>query len=489
MTVKMLVGILREKVAENRTLTFLLSLLFIILPFQRRFHGCIDSWSRRLTPPDFPLPEFFSKKIHLFITDPLFVILALILFCCFKVTFREFFWNGPSKYLTLLFFTALTSLYFSITSHYALQYLRLFQFSLIFLFFNSICCVRKKVNFLSFTHRLAWILVIISCIQCALGIYQYFNQHSLGLGFLGELDMRHFPFHNPGKHRWLFDTAESCELLYRASGTFTHPNILGGFLFCSVLASFYLFMKTDAKLKLILLVSVIFVQVFTLYVVFSRSAILALVLSAIIWSFLQFKAIIKHKGFRSAAFRRFAILASAIFMSGLLGIGLFFSQLTARGGIINYNAVTTYADSERIQYLRMAIDMIKEHPLLGIGFNNFQLYEDPIQPGYPGHIFFSKVHNIYLLIASEMGLMSGGLFLLFIFSILKRSWKGFSQQDLSQEKIFLLSVFWGLLLIGACDFYLIHTPHGRILFFGFAALLYSIEGPALKERRNFSGTC
>ncbi|MGC2596039.1 MAG: O-antigen ligase family protein [Rhabdochlamydiaceae bacterium] len=455
-------------------LDFFLLSLFILLPFQRRFHGCVDSWSRKLTLPDFPLPEFFSKKIHLFITDIFILFLALILLFRFKVSLRQFFWEGPSKYLTLFFVTALISLFFSITGHYALQYLRLFQFSLIFLFFNAICAARREIDFPSFIHRLAWILLLISCIQCAIGIYQYFSQHALGLSFLGELDMRHFPFHNPGKHRWLFDkflpTSHSSEFLYRASGTFSHPNILGGFLFCSVLASFYLFMKTEGKR--LLLIGVIALQIFTLYIVFSRSAIIALVLATLIWGWLQLREIIKRDGIRSPQFRRFSILASTIIISGLIGIAIFHSQLTARGGIINYNAVTNYADSERVQYLKMAVDMVKEHPLFGIGFNNFQLYEDPIQPGYPGHVFYSKVHNIYLLIASEMGLVSCGLFLLFIFSLLKRSWR---KGSTSPEKMFLLSVFWGLLFIGGCDFYLLHTPHGRILFFGFAALLYGVH--------------
>ena len=302
--------------------------------------------------------------------------------------------------------------------------------------------------------------------------------------------MRHFPFHNPGKHRWFFDKSPSCESLYRASGTFTHPNILGGFLFCSLLASFYLFMKaiprSGYKSRLVFLTLTIFLQVFTLYIAFSRSAILALVLAVLIWGFLQCKGIIKNKSFRSLTFYRFAILASAILSSAVICIAMFYPQLIARGGIINYNAVTTYADSERIQYLKMAVDMIKEHPLLGIGFNNFQLYEAPNQAGYPGHIFFSKVHNIYLLIASEMGLIGALLFSLFIFSILKKSWKGIWQDPGFQEKIFLLSVFCGLLFIGACDFYLLHTPHGRILFFGFAALLYSISEPQHFSPKNFS---
>jgi hypothetical protein len=457
-----------KRITQNQWLTFLLSLLFVLLPFQRRFHGCVDSWSRRITRPDFPLPEFFSTKIHLFVTDLVIVGIVLMLFFRFKASLREFLWEGPSKYLTLLFAVGVVSLYFSITHHYALQYLRLIQFSVAFLLFNTICWIRKKILLAPFIQKLAWILVIVSCLQCALGIYQYFHQHSLGLGFLGELELRHFPFHNPGKHRWLFDQiGQSTELLYRASGTFTHPNVLGGFLFCAVLASFYLFVQSEAAWRRTLLMSVLVLQIFTLYVAYSRSAILALVLSACIWGVLQ----LRLYGVRSPQFSRILFLALGVTVCGLLGIGIFYSQLTARGGIINYNAFTTFADSERVQYLRMAVDMIKEHPLLGVGYNNFQLYEDPIQPGYPGHIFYSKVHNIYLLIASEMGLIGGALFLLFIFSVLRKSWQG---KD-SPERAFLLSVFCGLLFIGACDFYLVHTPHGRILFFGFAALLYSVK--------------
>ena len=100
-----------KKLTGSKALTFLISLVFVLLPFQRRFHGCVDSWSRKLTLPDFPLPHFFSKKIHLFITDPIFIILSLFLILRYKVSPRAFFWEGPSKYLTLFFFTAVASLY------------------------------------------------------------------------------------------------------------------------------------------------------------------------------------------------------------------------------------------------------------------------------------------------------------------------------------------------------------------------------------------
>ena len=83
--------IVAKKLTESKVLTFLISLVFVLLPFQRRFHGCVDSWSRKLTLPDFPLPHFFSKKIHLFITDPIFIILSLILILRVKVPLRAFF--------------------------------------------------------------------------------------------------------------------------------------------------------------------------------------------------------------------------------------------------------------------------------------------------------------------------------------------------------------------------------------------------------------
>ena len=96
-----------------------------------------------------------------------------------------------------------------------------------------------------------------------------------------------------------------------------------------------------------------------LYIVlFPFTAILALsILVLFFWGFLQ----VRHSGLRSPAFLKFSMLASALLLSGLLCLFLFYSQLTARGGILNYNAVANYADSERVQYLKMAVDMVKEH--------------------------------------------------------------------------------------------------------------------------------
>ena len=153
--------------------------------------------------------------------------------------------------------------------------------------------------------------------------------------------------------------------------------------------------------------------------------------------------------------------------------------------------MTQVADSERVQYMNMAFEMIQEYPFLGVGFNNFQLYSEPTQEAFPGYFFHSKVHNVYLLIASEIGLIGGVFFLLFLWVILKTAWlTALARSNNShlysnnQEMFFLLATFSGIMLIGVFDFYLIHTPHGRMLFFGFAAFLYAMSQVVKQQKHS-----
>lgn len=476
------IALTSAKFLNGRSVTTLLLLLFALIPFQRRFHGVIDSFSRKLTLPDFPLPPFFSKHIHLYIADPLILIVALLLLFRFKTPWREFFFQGPSKYLTLLFFAALASLLFSITATYSLQYFLLIQFSLVFLFFNSLCSAHHAIDLPKFIKSCAWVILLISCFQCLVGLGQYFCQSSIGLKFLGEIDISHFPFANPGKRRWLLDklipSTHSSAFLCRSSGTLTHPNVLGGLLFCSLMASYYLWMIEESRRKRLVILLTVPLQIFTLYTAYSRSALLALLFSTLFWCFLQIKRTASTQGFGSVGWKRYAILFSTVFAGLIAGVGLFYSQISARGGIFNYNEVTKLADSERIHYVKIALKMIEEHPWLGVGFNNFQLLAEKYQPQNTPNVFFAKVHNIYLLIASETGLIGGGLFFLFLLSILITASKAIFSKHLvteyPQEKFFLAATFLGLLFIGVCDFYFLNTQNGRMLFFGIAALLYAI---------------
>jgi O-antigen ligase len=76
----------------------------------------------------------------------------------------------------------------------------------------------------------------------------------------------------------------------------------------------------------------------------------------------------------------------------------------------------------RIQLMKNAWAMIKAHPLLGVGLNNFtesMMFFDP--SGIMAKLFpLVPVHNIYLLIAAETGLLGLAAFLF----LLWRAWRG-----------------------------------------------------------------
>ena len=343
------------------------------------------------------------------------------------------------------------------------MYTRFIEVALIIVLFNAIRTAFNKDTTIPFIQLLAWMIFALSLFECSVALLQFISQGRIGLKSIGECDVQSYAYHMPNAHRWLFDTQKTHNFLIRASGTFPHPNIFGGFLFCALLNTFYLYF-THHKKKLLFLG--ILIQIPTLILTFSRAALIAFAFTTIFWFILQARSPEKRK----------PVLQLSLTLIGLafLCLCLFYPQISARGGIVNYNKQVKGADTERMIYQKIALEMVKERPLLGVGLNNFQLESHRFFP--EGRKYPSRVHNIYLLLAAETGLIGVGCFLLFLVSILRYARRVMG----TQEGLFLLLLFSGFLFIGACDFYLFCTPHGQILFFGSAALLYVIS---LNERR------
>jgi len=446
----------------GKKVSFLIFCIFLILPFQTPIlHKAFKKLSLSSIPSTLSLPDYFPAKIAFFPSE--FLLLAL--FCIvIRKRWIAFFWSGPSKYLTLLFSAALLSLTTSSTSTYLLLYTRFIEVALILILFNSIRIAFDADTATPFIRFLAWIIFASALFESNIALLQFFSQKSLGLKCVGEF-VTQSAFYVPKAQRWIFDhTQRAQEFLLRASGTFPHANIFGGFLFCSLLNTFYLYFTSNHK-KILLFGIVL--QIPALILSFSRSALIAFCITTILWFFFQFR------------YRRKAVLqlACTLLTLATLCLFLFYPQLSARGGIFNYNKLVQGADAERVLYQKIAVDMVKEHPLLGIGLNNFQIESRRFFP--EGAILPSRVHSIYLLLAAETGLIGLSCFFLFQFSILRHARRALQ----TQEGTFLLMLFSGFLFIGACDFYLLCTPHGQILFFTAAALLYVKSKLYLNNRK------
>lgn len=97
------------------------------------------------------------------------------------------------------------------------------------------------------------------------------------------------------------------------------------------------------------------------------------------------------------------------------------------------------SNSQRIEIWKKSLVSIEHHPALGIGIGNFPVVlGQNIQLSKAG----SSAHNIYLQVASEMGIPAALIFLWFLWLVLKQIYKRFVE---SHEPIYQ-AYFGGLLI-------------------------------------------
>jgi len=91
---------------------------------------------------------------------------------------------------------------------------------------------------------------------------------------------------------------------------------------------------------------------------------------------------------------------------------------------VNYNPVVFMLNPDRLSMYRNALNMIKHHPLLGVGVNtfcrNYLTYKLPEPPGAEtaDHIY---AHNNFLHMAADIGLLGLGAFIWFLFNLFKQA--------------------------------------------------------------------
>jgi len=173
----------------------------------------------------------------------------------------------------------------------------------------------------------------------------------------------------------------------RASALFAGANTLGGMMVFSIIWTLTYFIHTDGRRKLWLGLALL-VMILALIFSFSRGAWLGAIGAMISYGFWEKRA-------------RFKLVIAL-----LLAIILFFSIPLLRARLVSIVNLFHPLTQERIYIWRATWNMIKAHPLLGVGMGNFSLaYEEYMLEGAkisnP-----SFAHNIFLNIWVEGGLMA-----------------------------------------------------------------------------------
>lgn len=451
------------------------AMLVISIPMQYRFHKLLKPLAKASVKEGLELPAFFERIVCYCVSD-VFILILLVLFL-FKetVSIRGFFTEQSSKYLSIYFLIAFVSLVLSKHSDFVLQYIRFFELMWSGFIFYIISRGGITTDAPSLVRRFMQLTLITALFQCGVAITQYFTQHALGLKKLGEInfsspDYQASGFSMSNGSLWILDhllsSSNTGKGIARAYGTLPDPNILGGFLVFSLLATFFLFVHGSKKSKIGLSVA-IFLQFFSLFITFSRSAFVGIALGSFVFFSLDFLRISiekKKEGISKAQRSSFSSKSLMLVLIGVFSISilLFYPQLLNRGGYLNYkNTPAQGADSERVFYQKIANKMIKEHPLTGVGFNNYILgIKEHSQQEVP-YVYSHPVHNIFLLVASETGLIGLASFCMFIITTI---W-AMVRKGLTSETVLLTSLIVAFLFIGCCSHYFLTWNPGRLMFF------------------------
>ncbi len=294
-------------------------------------------------------------------------------------------------------------------------------------------------------RRLALMIVISATIFSLLALFQFVSQVTsenkwLGLAWHDSM--------SPGTSV----VAGMDYRLLRPYGGLPHPNILGGFLVLSCILGFWLITQYINKFNYLyyFLIMAYYINLSVLWFTFSRSAILASFIVFISYIFFIYKNIFVKRIWGHLFFSViFVIILSFIFQDAWM------NRVIIDTSLENMSLV------ERGKYFDWSMDMISKYPLLGVGIGQHVFVALNLYPGLSGWVY-QPVHNIYLLILTEIGII-GMVLLCWLFYLLFKKIDKFK----FQFKFSIVSLLClALLILGIFDHYL-WTLHFGVLMVSF----------------------
>lgn len=279
-----------------------------------------------------------------------------------------------------------------------------------------------------------WRLIIIVlsfglAFESILAIVQYLNGGSLGsvFYFFGE---RAFNSQTPG----IANASINGALVLRPYATFSHPNVLAAFLVLSMTLLLFTVRTWISKKMQFAYIALFLLGTSALLLTLSRVAIVAWIIALCFYSFQ----------------RKWKLALGLCFLIGVLA---YLSPFGVR--FLNFN-LADEAFTQRLYLSKVAIEMFSINPILGVGLNNF-LPNLPFYIKQTGNIFFLQpVHNIFLLVLSETGMIGFGFFMWFITRTYKRI--------LKRKFILGIILLSEVLFLGFFDHYFLTLQQGQLLF-------------------------
>lgn len=282
-----------------------------------------------------------------------------------------------------------------------------------------------------------------------LAFWQFFIQRSVGgiWYFVGE---RFFTKFSPGIALADINNTE----ILRPYAAFAHPNILAFFLLAVIIfISMRLFWEKG--LEKVFLIFVAILSVLTLLITLSRVAISCFILFLAYYFYILIKK--KQKPYLPILF--------------LFGISLYFLYFSARFFNLSF-LLRDYLFRQDLFLL--AYSVFIKNPYLGVGLGNFYTYEGLYQKTISPTLL-QPVHNVYVMLIVEIGILAFVLVVQFILNTMKRLILRVrkTKKEIRDFYISVLFYFLCLVFVGFFDHFLITLQQGELLLAIVAGLAWT----------------
>lgn len=185
------------------------------------------------------------------------------------------------------------------------------------------------------------------------------------------------------------------EMILRAYGTFPHPNVMGGVLAAILIYWFVRWQKNTESRGL----NGFFICIFGLglLLTFSRGAWLGAI-GVVLYLELS-------RRFQTSQLRVRKRWGLIILAGTILTLALIAPRVIQ---VVNEDQLSV---TRRVELNNVALRIIKEHPFFGVGVNQFVYYVSEYWGNFSISRFVQPVHNIFLLVFAESGMVGGVLFM------------------------------------------------------------------------------
>lgn len=261
--------------------------------------------------------------------------------------------------------------------------LRYAYFTIIYVYFSRCVDLSKNKNIIFYSLGIGLLL------QLLFGLIQIYINGPIGLSFLGE-SSKVFRDYTTGFEKGF-------------SGTFGHPGPIG--TYALFIYTWTLYLKDINK---ILRQVIIIISGLIIILSAGRTSIILLMLISIVY--LLQKRKIKRKNIIY-----FSLMSSILFIVfGLFSNKIFSSILKLINRFINSDL--SHQFNSRVYHWEIALNYIKEKPILGWGINNYlDITYNQFPMSFNNDFFLNNpIHNLYLLYAVEIGIVGLFIFLMIV---------------------------------------------------------------------------